>query len=174
MVFMGVMMVTGWMNSLTSYLSSFGGAEGSTTSVSSSAVEESQAAPAARKLPGKRCYGKSFPSRLSGERLPQERATPEENTPVPAPDFTLDRPVWQHPHPIGLPGQDRVFKLLGHLVSPLPGNEMPEIQELYEEYGENTGDVIFLGVAHAQRGQRGQLRRRSPPLWRRTATPIPR
>ena len=26
--------------------------------------------------------------------------------------------------------------------------EMPHIQELYEEYGENTGDVIFLGLAN--------------------------
>ena len=32
-------------------------------------------------------------------------------------------------------------------------SEMPDIQELYEEYGENTGDVVFLGVANPKNAE---------------------
>lgn len=32
-------------------------------------------------------------------------------------------------------------------------SEMPDIQELYEEYGENTGDVVFLGVANPKNSE---------------------
>ncbi len=33
--------------------------------------------------------------------------------------------------------------------------EMPEIQEIYEEYGENQSDVIVLGIASPDVGQEG-------------------
>ena len=42
MILMGIMMLTGWMNGITGYLSSFGGAAGRQT-VSSSASQEPQA-----------------------------------------------------------------------------------------------------------------------------------
>lgn len=32
---------------------------------------------------------------------------------------------------------------------------MPEIQEIYEEYGENASDVIILGIAGPDYGQEG-------------------
>ena len=32
-------------------------------------------------------------------------------------------------------------------------SEMPDIQELYEEYGENTGEVVFLGVANPKNAE---------------------
>lgn len=32
-------------------------------------------------------------------------------------------------------------------------SEMPDIQELYEEYGENMGDVVFLGVANPKNAE---------------------
>ena len=32
---------------------------------------------------------------------------------------------------------------------------MPEIQELYEEYGENQEDVVILGVSHPGMGSEG-------------------
>lgn len=32
-------------------------------------------------------------------------------------------------------------------------SEMPDIQELYEEYGENKGDVVFLGVANPKNAE---------------------
>ena len=34
---------------------------------------------------------------------------------------------------------------------------MPEIQQLYESYGENSGDVIILGVAAPNYGQEGSV-----------------
>lgn len=73
MVFMGVMMVTGWMNSFTSYLSSFGGTE---TSSLSSAVEEDSGA------------GSSALEETASSQ--QESASAADRETVPAPDFTLE------------------------------------------------------------------------------------
>ena len=76
MVFMGVMMFTGWMNHLTNYLSSFGASESSTVS---SAVEEETGE--ASSLPAE-----SSPAESSSQAASEAEADPEA---VPAPDFTL-------------------------------------------------------------------------------------
>ena len=155
MVFMGVMMVTGWMNSFTSYLSSFGGTE---TSSLSSAVEEDSGA------------GSSALEETASSQ--QESASAADRETVPAPDFTLED-QFGNSHTLSDYKGKTVFLNFWGTWCPPCRNEMPEIQELYEEYGENTGDVIFLGVSHPTWATRA-ARRKSPPLWRKTATPIPR
>ena len=152
MVFMGVMMFTGWMNNLTNYLSSFGGAEGSTTSVSST-VEESQVASAAESSQ-ESDVSESPSQAASQESSAQERSTPEENTPVPAPDFTLTD-QFGNTHTLSDYQGKTVFLNFWGTWCPPCRAEMPEIQELYEEYGENTGDVIILGVALPNVGKEG-------------------
>lgn len=152
MVFMGVMMFTGWMNNLTNYLSSFGGAEGSTTSVSST-VEESQVASAVESSQ-ESDVSESPSQAASQESSAQESSTPEENTPVPAPDFTLTD-QFGNTHTLSDYQGKTVFLNFWGTWCPPCRAEMPEIQELYEEYGENTGDVVILGVALPNVGKEG-------------------
>lgn len=138
MVFMGVMMFTGWMNTFTSYLSGFGAADTSSAvsssveTASSSAVSEDGAA------------GSSS----------QAESSDEENSTVPAPDFTLTD---QHgaSHTLSDYKGKTIFLNFWGTWCPPCRAEMPEIQELYEEYGENTGDVIILGVALPNVGKEG-------------------
>lgn len=137
MVFMGVMMVTGWMNSFTSYLSSFGGTE---TSSVSSAVEEDSGA------------GSSALEETASSQ--QESASAADRETVPAPDFTLED-QFGNSHTLSDYKGKTVFLNFWGTWCPPCRNEMPEIQELYEEYGENTGDVIFLGVSHPNMGNEG-------------------
>ena len=152
MVFMGVMMFTGWMNNLTNYLSSFGGVEGSTTSVSST-VEESQVASAVESSQ-ESDVSESPSQAASQESSAQESSTPEENTPVPAPDFTLTD-QFGNTHTLSDYQGKTVFLNFWGTWCPPCRAEMPEIQELYEEYGENTGDVVILGVALPNVGKEG-------------------
>lgn len=137
MVFMGVMMVTGWMNSFTSYLSSFGGTE--TSSVSSTVEEDSGA-------------GSSALEETASSQ--QESASAADRETVPAPDFTLED-QFGNSHTLSDYKGKTVFLNFWGTWCPPCRNEMPEIQELYEEYGENTGDVIFLGVSHPNMGNEG-------------------
>lgn len=152
MVFMGVMMFTGWMNNLTNYLSSFGGTESSTTSVSST-VEESQVVSAVESSQESE-VSESPSQAVAQESSAQESSTPEENTPVPAPDFTLTD-QFGNTHTLSDYQGKTVFLNFWGTWCPPCRAEMPEIQELYEEYGENTGDVVILGVALPNVGKEG-------------------
>ena len=152
MVFMGVMMFTGWMNNLTNYLSSFGGTESSTTSVSST-VEESQVVSAVESSQESE-VSESPSQAVAQESSAQESSTPEENTPVSAPDFTLTD-QFGNTHTLSDYQGKTVFLNFWGTWCPPCRAEMPEIQELYEEYGENTGDVVILGVALPNVGKEG-------------------
>ena len=145
MVFMGVMMFTGWMNSFTNYLSSFGAVDtGTTTSAVSSTAEEDT-------------------SSLVEEDGSQESSVSEEDTSsegnsdpdaVPAPDFTLTDQFGNSHTLSDYQGKTVFLNFWGTWCPPCRA-EMPDIQELYQEYGENTGDVIILGVALPNVGNEG-------------------
>lgn len=141
MVFMGVMMFTGWMNHLTNYLSSFGASESSTVS---SAVEEETGE--ASSLPAE-----SSPAESSSQAASEAEADPEA---VPAPDFTLKDQLGNSHTLSDYQGKVVFLNFWGTWCPPCRA-EMPDIQALYEEYGENQGDVVFLGVAHPNLGQEG-------------------
>ena len=125
MVFMGVMMLTGLMNSLTSTLSGLGSA-GDDNAATSSVAETSSA----------------------------EESSAADPDAVAAPDFTLKDQFGQS-HTLSDYRGKVVFLNFWGTWCPPCRNEMPEIQELYEEYGENQGDVVFLGVSHPGMGSEG-------------------
>ena len=106
MVFMGVMMFTGWMNHLTNYLSSFGASESSTVS---SAVEE-ETGEASSLQPS----GELFPGCLGGRGGPGSCARP---------GLHPKGPAWQQPHPFRLPREGGLPEFLGYLVPSLPGGD---------------------------------------------------
>lgn len=103
-----------------------------------------------------------FTSYLSGNSTPSvEENTPPEATPqpdtqeplvFPAPDFELvDQ--FGNTHTLSEYKGKTVFLNFWATWCPPCRGEMPHIQEIYEEYGENQEDVIILGVAAPNLGR---------------------
>lgn len=110
MVLMGVMMLTGWMNGMSSYLSQFGAA----------------------------------PTPAVTETVPPTQSDAPQA--VAAFDFTLTD-QFGNEHTLSDYQGKTVFLNFWATWCPPCKAEMPDIQALYEEWGENDGDLIILGVA---------------------------
>jgi len=125
LVLMGVMTLTGYMNSITSYLSSLGG----------------DSAPTVQSTPA--------PTDSPAPTVPAENEEEEEERPLfPAPDFTLTDQYGVEHTLSDYQGKTVFLNFWATWCGPCK-NEMPHIQELYEEYEENTGEeLIVLGVAN--------------------------
>lgn len=129
LVLVGVMMLTGWMNSVTGYLSGLGQGGGPAGS--------SQ---------------QQTPEPTPEDDSVQPQATPEpgpESTPqaYPAPDFTLvDQNGVEHTLS-DYKGQVVFLNFWATWCGPCQ-REMPDVQALYKDHGENAEDVVVLGVAN--------------------------
>ena len=132
MILMGIMMLTGWMNGITGYLSSFGGAAGG-ESVSSSAGQE----------PGT----SSSPASENESSSPQASSSDASQSLPSAPDFTFYDQNGQQ-HTLSDYKGKVVFLNFWTTWCPPCQNEMPDIQRLYEDYGLNQEDLVVLGVAN--------------------------
>ena len=132
MILMGIMMLTGWMNGITGYLSSFGGAAGG-ESVSSSAGQE----------PGT----SSSPASENESSSPQASSSDASQSLPSAPDFTFYDQNGQQ-HTLSDYKGKVVFLSFWATWCPLCRNEMPDIQQLYEDYGLNQENLVVLGVAN--------------------------
>lgn len=130
MILMGVMMLTGWMNGITGYLSGFGGAAGGGESVSSAASQSSEPSASSEN------EGQAS-SQVSGE-------TP--SLPA-AKDFAFYDQYGQE-HTLSDYKGKVVFLNFWATWCPPCQNEMPDIQKIYEDYGGNQEDLIVLGVAN--------------------------
>lgn len=120
LILIGFMTFTGWMNGVTGYLSGVP----SPTSSESSAAPENAGSPE---------------SSSSSE---------EESMPVvPAPDFTLTD-QYGNTHTLSDYQGKVVFLNFWATWCPPCRQEMPEIEELYKELGQNSDDVIILGMAN--------------------------
>lgn len=127
MILMGVMTLTGFMNGLTGYLSDFGPAASDPGSNAVSSDEDGENAAAT------------------------ESSDPDT---VPAPDFTLTDQNGTE-HTLSDYKGKTIFLNFWATWCPPCRSEMPEIQALYEKYGENEGDLIVLGVATPDYGKEG-------------------
>ena len=134
LVLMGVMTLTGFMNGITSYLSSAAG-----SGVSNQSQTEESAAPA--------------PSEASVSETPVTEESPaaSERPVIPAPDFTLVDQYGETHTLSDYAGKTVFLNFWATWCGPCK-SEMPEIQALYEKYGENQGDLIVLGVANPKTG----------------------
>lgn len=141
LIFMGIMTLTGLMNGLTGYLSRFDGL----FSEQAEAVSETTETPA----------GSSGSAPETSPKSPSP--TPEESggaEAVPAPDFTLTDQNGEEHTLSDYKGQIVFLNFWATWCPPCRG-EMPEIQNLYEEYGYNGEDLVVLGVAAPNIGQEG-------------------
>ena len=126
MILMGIMMITGWMNGISSYFSGLG-QNGTTSSQSSMA-------------------GDSAVSSDSAALVSSTSATSENENP-PAPDFTLTD-QYGNRHTLSQYKGKVVFLNFWATWCPPCREEMPDIQALYERYGKNKGELVVLGVAN--------------------------
>ena len=134
LIFMGIMTLTGFMNSLTGYLSGF---DGPFSTQTESITKDSE------------IYAES-----------QDSVSDEESNSsaeiIIAPDFTLTDQNGDMHTLSDYKGQT-VFLNFWATWCPPCRSEMPEIQKLYEEFGYNEGDLVVLGIAAPGVGQEGNL-----------------
>ena len=125
MILMGVLMLTGWMGGITSYLARLGGAAGGGTPAQTQQTQ----APAVSQTPA-----------------PETTPAPDAELP-PAPDFTLvDQNGTEHTLS-DYQGKTVLLNFWATWCGPCQ-QEMPDLQALYEEWGENGGELVVLGVAN--------------------------
>lgn len=126
LILMGVMTFTGWMNGFTSYLSSFGN-DGASTVIEQESRDKEE-----------------------NVKEKDDEESSEEGTKrqvVPAPDFTLIDQYGESHTLSDYTGKVVFLNFWATWCGPCR-QEMPDIQKLYEEFGENTGEVIILGIAN--------------------------
>lgn len=131
LILMGVMTLTGFMNGITSYLSRI------TPGGSGAAVQEENQGGTGESQDG------------SGEAQAGAADDEAQSDPdvIPAPDFTLTDQFGQT-HTFSDYKGKTVFLNFWATWCPPCQTEMPDIQALYEKYGENEGDLIVLGAAN--------------------------
>lgn len=161
MLLMGAMTLTGFTNGLTGYLSDLGpsaqtpqrtdespdaasAADASETSGENSASQTADA-------PSADSVAKNDAVSASDAENAADSADPDA---VPAPDFTLTDQNGTE-HTLSNYKGKTVFLNFWATWCPPCRSEMPEIQALYEKYGENEGELIVLGVATPNYGKEG-------------------
>lgn len=135
LILMGVMTMTGWMNGLTGYLSSFGsGGTGSGTVGETAGAEQSEEQ-----------------AEESLSETAAEESDADGRQTMAAPDFTL-MDQFGNSHTLSEYKGKTVFLNFWATWCGPCRMEMPYIQQVYEDYGSNSGDVIILGVANPKTG----------------------
>ena len=139
LILMGIMMITGWMNGITGYLSSFGGGA-PPSSESSSQTGETPEGTAGDPA-----------SAAQGDAASSAETPDESSSASAAPVFDLvDQNGVRHQLE-DYRGKVVFLNFWATWCGPCQ-NEMPDIQALYERYGYNEGDVVVLGVANPRTG----------------------
>ena len=127
LILMGIMTLTGFMNGITGYLSGVGG--GSAGAETPNQSESVTPSPEASESPA-----------------PEPSASQQPQT-VAAPDFTLTD-QYGNTHTLSdYKGKTVFLNFWATWCGPCK-SEMPDIQALYQNYGENSGDLVVLGVAN--------------------------
>lgn len=125
LILMGIMTLTGWMNGITSYLSSYAPEQKSTSEEAAKAPKSENAeTPAAETTKEK-----------------EKKEYPE------APNFELKDRYGKSHLLSDYKGKTVFLNFWATWCGPCR-KEMPDIQRLYEEYGSNEGELIILGVVN--------------------------
>lgn len=170
MLFMGIMMLTGWMNGLSSNLTGPPAAPAPQKEESSweAAEEENPEAsqPSGKEVPGETAEdaessggSSGNASSGSGEDAPSDSdgASPSDERELPdAPEFTLTDQFGNVHNLSDYKGKTIFLNFWATWCGPCK-MEMPEIQALYEDWEENSGDLVVLGVAGPGSGREGDV-----------------
>lgn len=169
LILMGFMTLTGFMNNMTGYLSSLGnGAVSSqeTSSADDAAPQDSNASGSAGETsahadaPDIGSSSAQTPETDNGEPSAEtsetnsSEAAQSDPDAVPAPDFTLIDQYGNEHTLSDYKGKTVFLNFWATWCGPCR-SEMPEIQELYEKYGENEDELVVLGVATPNLGREG-------------------
>ena len=149
MIFIGIMMFTGWMNGISAYLSG----NASINRNTEQEAESPQTVPAEQAAED----GAQKESAADDSSYAENHSDPADSSDaetVPAPDFTLED-QYGNIHTMADYKGKTIFLNFWATWCPPCRAEMPEIQEIYEEYGENQSDVVILGVASPNVGNEG-------------------
>ena len=158
LILMGIMTLTGFMNGITGYLSSIspGGTAAVQEGTSGDSVpeEDSDEAPVDAETQDAAATTSAEESAAAESAAAEESADAEESSEadagqdvIPAMDFTLTD-QYGETHTFSDYKGKTVFLNFWATWCPPCKSEMPDIQALYEKYGENEGDLIVLGVAN--------------------------
>lgn len=151
MIFIGVMMFTGWMNGISAYLSG-------NPSVSQNTGQEAES-PQTDSVEQEEANDATADSDAAENSNTDSHSDSTDNADaeaVPAPDFTLED-QYGNVHTMADYKGKIIFLNFWATWCPPCRAEMPEIQEIYEEYGENQSDVVVLGVASPDTGREGNV-----------------
>lgn len=175
LIIMGIMTLTGWMNGLTGYLSSFGnGNSPNTGQQPSAAITERETSDETEEMKdtseiSEEISDSEAPESEVQETQPQTQAVDgkaseaqsesetqsEEQPLLPAPDFTLTDQFGNEHTLSDYKGKTVFLNFWATWCGPCQ-QEMPDIQDLYEKYGENEEDLIVLGIANPKTEERPQ------------------
>ena len=166
MIAMGVMMFTGWMNGITGYLSSFGVGGQTVTESQTPAGGDSGTAEGKETAPQTEAQGPSDNGQnpdqsagqgtdssqdpagsAAGDASETDSSLPDTSDRVEAPDFTLVDQYGEE-HTLSDYKGKVVFLNFWATWCPPCREEMPDIEALYNEYGENSEDLVILSVAN--------------------------
>lgn len=127
MIVIGIMTLTGWMDGVSRYFSNLG---------SDTAVTQEEEEPVADLEPTE-----------EESEVEEEPETNEEKTVIPAPTFTLVDQYGVEHKLEDYKGKTIFLNFWATWCGPCKA-ELPDIQSLYEHYGENKEDLVVLGVAN--------------------------
>ena len=147
LILMGVMTLTGFMNGLTGYLSRFSGPQISTETETSAAAEEEATEAEATEAEA---------TEAESPAAEPEAGTETEPEPIPAPDFTLTDQYGNEHTLSNYQGKTVFLNFWATWCGPCQ-MEMPDIQQLYEDYGYNEEDLVVLGIAGPNIGSEGSV-----------------
>ncbi len=139
LILMGVMTLTGYMNGMTNYLSKFGGLAGGDVTQEEGIGQEDEIEKESEKAP---------------EEEPAKENEQEQREVLPAPDFTLLDQFGKE-HTLSSYKGKTIFLNFWATWCPPCRSEMPEIQNLFEKYGNNEEELIVLGIAAPGYGSEG-------------------
>ena len=146
LIVMGVMTVTGWMNGVTSYLSSFGGAP---------AAQEQPADQGADEAKGDGANGGSSDASDAGKDAGSGdgAASKADAQAAPLADLKLVDQNGEEHSLDEYRGKTVFLNFWATWCGPCQ-REIPDIEKLYRDRGENEGDLVVLGVANPKTDSR--------------------
>lgn len=161
LIIMGIMTFTGWMNGVSSYLNSISSKNPNTSETASTNANGEETPDSSKTETGEDSASKNETKNEdpveseseAGSQLTETESeagpteSEEEKAPIPAIDFTLTDQYGKEHTLSDYKGKVVFLNFWASWCGPCK-EEMPHIEELYQEYNLNQEEVVILGVAN--------------------------